>query len=482
MGFKKNFFKSIAAFGGYSYLTWFLETILSTVILSRFLEPKEYGFVALISIFSGFILLFSNTGLSHSIIRSDYGPTFHRIIFSLSLWVGLILGLLLCLLAYPITLIYGKPELFWPTIVISFQFVTNSMNIVPNAILQKRLEFKSIGKIHFINSAITVCLMIVLAILEFHYWSIIIPLVLQPLIRHILLEQKTHFGFHLYGLKLTMVGLKKIKTLFQSLSLFNFVNYFARNADNFVVGKFYGVGTLGLYDRAYKFIYMARRLINSTIGPVLFPSLIDAKSRGENYKKHFLEILGMLNIINFVIATPLILLAKPISLILWGEKWIGVADFMPYIGAIIPLQTLLIASDDLYMIDKKEKSYVTLGIPLSLILVAGIIIGAFFSALHVARFYALSYTLIQIPIGLYFGHYKILNFSTSQIINFWLPKLILTNLLIFSIWFGNMYTTSLIMLLLGVDTFYGKQKDISKILVLVKGGISKKKHKNENNE
>jgi O-antigen/teichoic acid export membrane protein len=79
MGFKKKFFKNIAAFGGYSYLTWFLETILSTVILSRFLEPKEYGFVALISIFSGFILLFSNTGLAQSIIRSEYGLTFQRI-------------------------------------------------------------------------------------------------------------------------------------------------------------------------------------------------------------------------------------------------------------------------------------------------------------------------------------------------------------------------------------------------------------------
>jgi O-antigen/teichoic acid export membrane protein len=474
MGFKKKFFKNIAAFGGYSYLTWFLETILSTVILSRFLEPKEYGFVALISIFSGFILLFSNTGLAQSIIRSEYGLTFQRIIFSLSLWIGLVLGLLLCLMAYPITLIYNKPELFWPTIVISIQFVTNSMNIVPMALLQKRLEFKSIGKINLINSTLTVCLMILLAVLGFRYWAIIIPLVIQPMIRHIFLEQKTHFGFHLYGLKLALLGLKKIRTLFQSLSLFNFVNYFARNADNFVVGKFYGVGVLGLYDRAYKFIYMARRLINSTIGPVLFPSLMDAKSKGMDYKIHFLEILGMLNILNFAISAPLVLLAKPISLVLWGQKWVGVAEFMPYIGAIIPLQTLLIACDDLYMIDKKEKSYMTLGIPLSLILVAGIIVGAFFSALHVARFYALSYTLIQIPVGLYFGHYRILNFSSNQIVRFWFPKLLLTNLLIFSIWFGNIYTTSLIMLLLGIDTFYGKQKDIGKILVLVKGGLSKK--------
>lgn len=479
MSFKKKFFKNIAVFGGYSYLTWFFETILSTVILSRFLEPAEYGFVAMIYIFSGFILLFSNTGLSHSIIRSPYGYTFQKVIFSLSVWIGVILGFLLCLFAYPVTLIYDNPALFWPTIIISIQFITNSLNIVPTAILQKNLEFKYIGKINFISATSTIIVMIIMAIVGFSYWSLIIPLVLQPILRHYFLEKKTKFGFHLYGLKLTLFGLKKIRSLFESISLFNFVNYFARNADNFAVGKFYGEGMLGLYDRAYKFIYMARRLINTTIGPVLFPSLIDARARGEDYKKHFLDILGMLNIINFVIAFPLILFAKPISLILWGEKWVGVADFLPYIGAIIPLQTLLIATDDLYMIDKKEKSYITLGIPMSLILVGGIVLGAFFSAVHIIRFYALSYTLIQIPVGLYFGQYRILKFPAGQIVRFWIPKLILTNLLIFSIWFGNIYTTALVTVLIGIETFYNKQKDLVKIITIVRGGINKKINKKE---
>ncbi len=473
MGFKKTFFKNVAVYGGYGYLSWFFDTLISTIILSRFLGPKEYGFVALIGIFSGFIQLFSNTGLSYAVIRTNNSIRFQKLMFNLSVWVGLALCLIMCMLAYPITLIYGNEALFWPTIVISIQFFTNAFNIVPQAILEKRLEFNFLGLANFIVVLITIAMMITMAVLGYGYWSLIVPFVFQPLIRHILLERKTKFGMHFYGWKLTKFGLKNVRTMFESISIFNFVNYFARNADNFVVGKFYGEVSLGLYDRAYKFLYMARRLINATLGPVLFPSLVDAKSNGEDIRSHFLDILGMINIVNIFIAAPLVLFAKPITLLLWGEAWTGVADFMPYVGAIIPLQTLMISSNDLYMIDKKEKSYLTLGIPLALILVAGIVIGAFFSALHIIRFYAIAFALFQTPISLYMGHYRILKFEWRQIVVFWLPKVILTNALIFSIWFGNPYITAVLMVIFIVETLLFRFKDIYEIALLLKQKINK---------
>lgn len=471
MGIKKTFFKNAAVFGGYSYISWFFDTLVSTVVLSRFLTPREYGFVALINIFSGFIALFANTGLSYAIIRSDYGPKYQRIVFSLTAWIGLFLCLMLCLLAWPITRIYGNPDLFWPTIVISIQFISNSMNIVPLAILEKKLDFKYIGLTNLIAVIGTIALMILMAALGCSYWSLIVPMVIQPLFKHIFLERRTKFGFHLYGWKLTKLGLKKVRSLLENFSIFNFVNYFARNADNFAVGKFYGEVNLGLYDRAYKFLYMARRLVNATLGPVLFPSLIKAQARGEDIKPHFLDILGMLNFINIFISIPLVLFAKPIVLILWGKDWIGVADFMPYIGAIIPMQTLSIAAMDLYVIEKKERALITLEIPLTMTMILGIVVGAFFSALHILRFYSLSFILIQTPLSMYFGHYKLFKFTPKQIVKFWVPKVVLTAGMIFSIWFGNQIITAVLLVLFLLDTLLTQGKDIKEIFILVKSKL-----------
>ena len=316
--------------------------------------------------------------------------------------------------------------------------------------------------------------MIIMAILDFSYWSLIIPLVLQPVIRHMMLEKVTKFGIHIYGWKLARLGLSKIKVLFRSVSIFNFFNYFARNADNFAVGKFYGESSLGLYDRAYKFLYMARRLINSTLGPVLFPSLIDGKSKGEDINQHFHDILGMLNLINIVIAIPLIFFARPLTLLLWGHDWLQVADYLPYVGAIIPLQSITIAAEDMYMLEGKERAYLTLGVPSALILVAGIVVGTFFSPLHILRFYAIAFIMVQTPVILYFGYYKILNFTKKQIFLFWLPKIILTSAMIFSIWFGNIIITACLMALFVFDTIYFRFSDLKEIFIILKAKLYKK--------
>ncbi len=474
MGFKEKFLKNVAVFGGYSYLSWFFDSLVSTIILSRFLGPKEYGFVALIMVFSGFIMLFSNTGLSYAVIRSDYGLKYQKIVFSLTIWIGVLLTILMILLAYPITLIYGNPDLFWPTIVISAQFISQSFNIVPLAILEKRFEFKYVGFVNFIVTVTTITFMIIMAVLGYSYWSLIVPMVFQPILRYIMYERRAKFGMHFYGWKMTKLGYRKVRSLLESISIFNFINYFARNADNFAVGKFFGEANLGLYDRAYKFLYMARRLVNTVLGPVLFPSLNDAKKKGEDYRSHFLDIIGMVNFINLAIAAPLILLARPITLVLWGHDWVGVADYMPYVGAIIPLQTMVIAAMDLYMIEDNERAYLTLGIPLSLILVGGIVVGIFFSALHIIRFYALAFVLIQTPISLYFGHYKILKFSGKQILKFWGPKVVLTAGLVFSIWFGTLLITSILLFLFFLDTIIYQGKDLVRIYKLLKNKLLKK--------
>ncbi len=464
MGFKKTFLKNAAVFSGFGSAGMFLEFV-STMILSRFLTKEEYGFVAIISIFSGFISMFANTGLSHGVIRSDYGYHFHKLVFNLSVWIGVGLTVCLCLLSVPISILFENKLLVLPTIIISVQFIGGALTIVPNSILEKRLDFKYIGKLNLFLTLFVILSMNIMAIAGLSYWALIIPPIVKPFIQYLFLERKVKFGIHLYGWKMTKMGFQKVKSLIRSISIFNIINYFARNTDNYVLGKYYGEGELGLYNRAYKFLYLVIKLINTNMGPVLFPSLKDAQNRGEDIKPYFLNILGVMSLIAMVVSVPLIVFPKELSYLLWGSQWVEVANYLPYIGAIIPLQTLTISAMDLYMLAKKERVYLTLGIPMSLILVAGIVAGAFYSSYHVIRFYALAFVVVQIPVDLFFGHYRILKFSAKQIVYFWMPKVILTTGMIFSIWqFNRIITAILVVAYITFDLLqYGK--DIFKIIL-----------------
>ena len=114
MSFRKKFFKNILSLAAYSYASQTIN-FLSSIVLSRLLLPEEYGYVALITVFTGFVIIFSDAGLSYVIIRSDYGRTFQRAVSNLSIYIGLGLYLFMILMAYPISRFYNDPSLVLPT-------------------------------------------------------------------------------------------------------------------------------------------------------------------------------------------------------------------------------------------------------------------------------------------------------------------------------------------------------------------------------
>ncbi len=468
MSFKKTLLKNVAVFGSYDYITLVLEFI-STMILSRLLLPEEYGFVAIIVIFSGFIEIFSNAGLSQAIIRTDYGAKFFRLIFSFSVWISFALFMVMALLAYPISLFYENKDLFLASILIAIQFITNSFTIVPSAILLKKLRFNEVGKFKLFSHLIYLVLMIFMAYLGYSYWSLIVPGILRPIFFYFFLERKIKFGVWIYGWKHTKLSFKYITNILKSYSLFNVINYWARNVDNFLIGKVYGEFELGIYSRAYRFLSLGIRLINSVFGNVLFPSLKKEIEEGKDYKEGFLEIVGIIHFLGLLFATALVVFPEFLVKILWGENWLKVADFMPYFGAIIPLQTSSIASMDLYVLNKKEKALISIGIPSSLILVVAIVFGAFFSSIHIARFYALMFVVIQLPFLLIFGHNKILGFEQKKIILFWGPKIVLTFAILLSLWFfPQLFTNIIVIVYIGYSIIEQKANLVTGINFLLK--------------
>ena len=218
MSFKRNFFKNIITFGGFNYLTQALS-FLSSIVLSRFLVPSEYGFVALITVFTGFITMFTDAGLSFSVIRSDYGRTYHHALNNLSLIIGILLFLIMVVLAYPISLFYKNPDLVLPTIIYSSVFIIISLKVVPEGLLAKELKFNTIGQIKLYSALLLIALMILFAILGFSYWSLIIPQIISSLFTTFLSYKKAKFRFNFNSFYKIKLAFTKTKSLIGNLAL-----------------------------------------------------------------------------------------------------------------------------------------------------------------------------------------------------------------------------------------------------------------------
>jgi len=113
MGHWMSFFKKSFTLGVYNIIIQGINFATFTIV-ARFLTKEEYGLIALITVFSGFLTIFADAGLSYAVVREDFDRIFLRKLTTLSITIGLLLTLCLISLAYPIAWFYENQTLLWP--------------------------------------------------------------------------------------------------------------------------------------------------------------------------------------------------------------------------------------------------------------------------------------------------------------------------------------------------------------------------------
>ena len=89
-------------------------------------------------------------------------------------------------------------------------------------------------------------------------------------------------------------GVRSMLTFGGNVTGFNVMQYFARNADNALIGKFWGAYQLGLYSRAYQMLLMPMQQINAPLAAVAVPALSRLADSPERYRDAYLKILEKL--------------------------------------------------------------------------------------------------------------------------------------------------------------------------------------------
>lgn len=472
--FKKTFFKNVLISGGYNYLAQGL-TFLSSIIIARLLSPENYGLVGLITVFTGFIAVFSDSGISLAVIKSDFGHTYHKSLDSLALIMGISLFLITATLAIPISIFYKNSTLVLPTVVLATTFIFRSMSLVRGALLSKKLAFGYLGKVVFINSIIVITLTIILAYFGMQHWSIIIPQVVSALVTVVLYEKEVHFKFHFYKIKYIQVAFNYTKAIIGSLIGFNLVNYWARNADNLVVGKVYGVADLGIYSRAYSLLTFPLSLISGLMGTVLYPSLKKLKIDGGDVNTEYMYVLRVISIIVFPISCILLLFPDLLVHTLWGDKWSKVATLLPYFGLLIFSQPLLSTVGNVLVLEGKEKTLMYSGWTGALISVSAILFGSMFSMVAIAQFYSFAFIVLILPFNIIYVFYYTLKFDRVLLMKFWSPIILLSII----IWLGFYLNLPLLkycgVALLFCAIIIGSFKEIKGVIVKVKSMLKSKR-------
>ena len=428
------FFTAIA-----QYSTVIIQLVVN-MVLSRLLSPKEIGIATIVQVLAFFFQLLAGAALAPAIIQNkslsddDYG-----VLFNFSLIVGVLLALIFGVAGGPaLAFVYKNPiyiPLCW---LMSLLILMSALGQVPNGILGKQKRFKEISVRLMISGFIGAVFGIVAAFLHAGIYAFIIVFLVTEFCQLTLNLRmaKIHYTWNL-----SARPIREVLPFVSHQTNFSVLNYFYRNLDNLLVGKFLGPAALGNYSKSYQLISMPITILLNVINPVVQPILSDHEQDVSLIRTTFLKICQVLAFLAFPISVFLSLNAKPIIYLLFGSQWTAAITPLSILSLSISVQMLSQAMPVFWQARNLTR-FLSANAIISLIVIGTcIIIGILFgSIISVSIAVAISY-LINFFISATLLLRQGLDSRLSALIKTLIKPLILGILLYFILYFVNPYLT-----------------------------------------
>ena len=295
-------------------------SFISTIVLARLLTPEDYGYIGMLAIFLAVSSSFIDGGFGSALIQKKR-PTHHdySTIFYWNLGLSLVLYLLLFFTAPFIARFYNLPLLCSILRVEGIVLILNALRIIQTNLLRKQLRFKKIAVVDLSVAFVSLIATIFLAWKGLGVWALVVQQLLVSFLTTSIYWLTGHW------MPLLEFSKKSFRELFKFggfILLSNLINTFCNNIQGLLIGKFYNPATMGYYSKAKSTEELSSTFISNVIDQVSYPVLAEAQNDKAYMIRMLKKFIGVLAYVTFPIMLLLIILAKPIFVLLYSERWL----------------------------------------------------------------------------------------------------------------------------------------------------------------
>ena len=291
-----------------------------SLVLTRLLDPDDYGLAAMASIFNSIALVFVNTGFTSSIIQKD---ELNDDDLCTMFWSGLGLSFfiycLLFLMAPAISDFYHHSELIGMVRVESLIVPISALFSVQQAILSRNLQFKISFLASLIGAVVHGIVGIALALTGYGAWALIVSSLANNLV----------CVFVLWALVKWRPSFKFSKGSFTGMFSFNLkmltsslLDTIYNNIQSLIIGRQYTTADLAYYNRGNNIPSLFMTVIDGSMTSVLFPTLSKYQNDWENGLKALRRSLKLSMYVCLPLLLGLIAVSRSMVIVLFTEKWL----------------------------------------------------------------------------------------------------------------------------------------------------------------
>lgn len=309
---------------------------LVTIIVVRLLAPHDYGLNAMLEVPIEFLMLFSTLGVDMALIqkrrmtRDELAPVFGALLLVNGLFfVAIFVG------ADLVADYYHEPQLTALLRTASVIFLLSPFRTIPNALLDRDLEFKLRAQVDMVAMVLASLLCLALAVRGAGVWALVAALVANFVLRSLILAWRKPW------LVLPSFAFGRIKELVYYggiMTLGGAVLVISGKAVNLIAGPALGAQSLGLYAVAVEFALLPMSKIMPIVQQTMYPAYARLHDHPEMAHKYLTKSLELSALIMFPMFIGMACVSQHFVAVVFGEKWLPMALPLALLAAFTPLK------------------------------------------------------------------------------------------------------------------------------------------------
>lgn len=300
--------------------------LLATMILSRFLNPEDFGKVGVLSIFFVVANTLMDAGLGGSLVKE---PQLKFVdcstIFVFNIIVSHFLYFLLFIFSGTIESYFNVEGLAIITKILCIVFVINSWGLVPRSILTRDLEFRKLAIINIIAALVAAFTSVIMAILQFGVFALVAYQIVNGIVSVISSIKVCRFKISFRFSRQSFIRLIPFG-FYTTLS--TIIDTIYENLTTFLFGKFLNMQQAGFLYQAKRLEEVPSQALATTISNVAFPVLTKIRNNHNRFvtecKVTFKSVLLLALPVLFSIA----IFSEPIIIIILGKQWGAASGYL----------------------------------------------------------------------------------------------------------------------------------------------------------
>ena len=311
------------------------------IILARLLTPEDYGCLGMLAVFTNIAASIVSMGFASALIQKrrpteeDYSTVFF--------WneaISILMYLILFASAPFIARFYRIPLLSDVLRVQGLVLILNATSSIQDNRLRKQFKFKKLAISYVTSGLVSTIVAITMAYKGYGVWALVGQSLSSALVINVIFwltnKWKPVFVF-------SKQSFKELFNFGFYIFLSGIVNELGNSLKTLLFGRLYNASLLGYYSKASHTEMFASQSVSDVLLQVTYPLYSELQDQKEKMINAIKRITVTVAYVTFPLMSLLILLAKPIFIFLYSDRWLPSVPYFQLLclgGMVIGLQAV----------------------------------------------------------------------------------------------------------------------------------------------